>query len=99
MTQKHLVLVTGATGKQGGAVAAALLARGHKVRALTRNLGSAAAKALAAQGAEVVVGNFEDRDSIVAAARGTDSAYLMGNFYEAGYEGEIRQGKTAAEAI
>ena len=32
-----IALVTGATGKQGGAVVEALLTRGHQVRALTRN--------------------------------------------------------------
>jgi nucleoside-diphosphate-sugar epimerase len=38
MSQSKLVLVTGATGKQGGACVEALLTRGHQVRALTRNL-------------------------------------------------------------
>ena len=36
MTQKLTVVVTGSTGKQGGAVARGLLERGHKVRAVTR---------------------------------------------------------------
>jgi uncharacterized protein YbjT (DUF2867 family) len=44
MLQSKLVLVTGATGKQGGAVVRALLARGHQVQALTRNSASPAAK-------------------------------------------------------
>lgn len=39
---KHLIVVTGATGQQGGATARELLARGHKVRAVTRNAAVAA---------------------------------------------------------
>jgi uncharacterized protein YbjT (DUF2867 family) len=99
MSAKHTVLVTGATGKQGRAVAEALLARGHKVRALTRDPGRPAARSLGARGAELVTGDFENHESIVDAARGVDSAFLMGNFYEAGFDGEVRQGKMAAEAI
>lgn len=99
MSEKRTILVTGASGRQGGAVATALLARGHLVRALTRDLNGSAARTLAASGAEIVGGDFEDRESIIAAARGADTAFLMGNFYEAGFDGEIRQGKTAAEAI
>ncbi len=51
-----MILVSGATGRQGGATAAALLAAGHKVRAMTRHPQSEAAKALARAGAEVVAG-------------------------------------------
>jgi nucleoside-diphosphate-sugar epimerase len=40
MSQSKLVLVTGATGNQGGACVDALLTRGHQVRALTRNSAS-----------------------------------------------------------
>ncbi|MFN5304822.1 MAG: NmrA family NAD(P)-binding protein, partial [Pseudanabaena sp.] len=47
------ILVVGATGKQGGAVARHLLKNGFKVRALTRNAESPAAKRLTEQGAEV----------------------------------------------
>ena len=50
MSQSKLVLVTGATGKQGGAVVEALLTRGHHVRALTRNAASPAAQRLREQG-------------------------------------------------
>lgn len=86
------VLVSGATGNQGGAVATSLLERGHKVRALTRNTGSARAKALAAQGAEVIAGDMNDNDSIRRALQGVDSFYLMGSPFEAGVEAETEQG-------
>ena len=36
---KNLIVVTGATGKQGGAIARELLAKGHEVRAMTRQNG------------------------------------------------------------
>ncbi len=64
MSESKLVLVTGATGKQGGAVVAALLTRGHQVRALTRNPASPAALRLRQQGVEIAVGDFTDHDSL-----------------------------------
>jgi uncharacterized protein YbjT (DUF2867 family) len=47
------VLVTGATGKQGGRVARALLGKGHTVRALTRKPDSPAAQELKKLGADI----------------------------------------------
>jgi uncharacterized protein YbjT (DUF2867 family) len=99
MPEKRTVLVTGATGQQGGAVAHALLRRGHAVRALTRKPDGPAARALAASGVQVLAGSFDDEATIVAAARGADVGYLMGNFYEAGFDGETRQGIQAADAM
>ena len=61
------ILVTGTTGKQGGAVVRALLQAGRPVRALTRDPSSAAGKALAAQGVEVVKGDLNDTASLDAA--------------------------------
>lgn len=49
----------GATGQQGGSVARALLHRGWRVRALVRDPFSAGAAALAARGAELVVGTLK----------------------------------------
>ncbi|NRP70831.1 Quinone oxidoreductase 2 [Ensifer psoraleae] len=98
MTTKRNVLVTGATGQQGGAVAQALLARGHRVRALTRKPDSDAARQLASAGADVVAGDLGDAASIVRAAGGVDTMFLMGNSYEAGTEEETRQGIIAADA-
>ena len=98
MTTKRNVLVTGATGQQGGAVARALLSRGHRVKALTRKPDSDAAKRLVAAGVDVEVGDFGDAASLVKAAAGIDTMFLMGNSYEAGVEAEIRQGILAADA-
>ena len=73
MTSKRSILVTGATGQQGGAVARALLSRGHRVKALTRKPDSDAARQLVAAGAEVVAGDLADAASIVQAAKGVDT--------------------------
>ena len=54
MSDKRIVLVAGATGSQGGAVADALLSRGHTVIALTRNPESENARKLVERGATVV---------------------------------------------
>ena len=92
------VLVTGATGKQGGAVARALLARGHRVRALTRDTASPGARALAKLGAELVVGDFTRRPSLDQAIDGVDAVFAMATPFEAGLDAETRQGVTLADA-
>jgi uncharacterized protein YbjT (DUF2867 family) len=99
MSTKHTVLVTGASGKQGSAVAGALLKRGHSVRAMSRNPNSEAMRRLAAKGAALVHGDFDRPETIVAAAQGADAGFLMGDFYEAGMDGEIRQGIAGADAM
>jgi uncharacterized protein YbjT (DUF2867 family) len=96
--QSKLVLVAGATGKQGGACVEALLKRGHRVRALTRNPASQAANRLREWGVEIAVGDFTDRDSLVRAARGADAVYAMSTPYEQGAEQEIAQGITITDA-
>src|SRR6266404_2207771 len=98
MSQSKLVLVTGATGNQGGACVDALLTRGHQVRALTRNSASPAAKRLREQGVEIVVGDFTDQDSLVRAARGADVVYAMSTPYEQGADKETAQGITITDA-
>jgi uncharacterized protein YbjT (DUF2867 family) len=98
MTTIQSVLVTGATGQQGGAVARALLSSGHRVKALTRKPDSDGARQLAAAGAEIVAGDLGDSASVVEAASDVDTMFLMGNSYEAGIAEETRQGILAADA-
>ena len=93
-----LILVTGATGQQGGATARELLAAGHKVRAMTRNPDSDAARALAALGAEVVQGDLNDQASLERALAGVWGVFAVQNTWEAGVEQEEVQGKRIAEA-
>jgi len=88
----RFVLVTGATGQQGGAVARALLTLGHRVRGLTRNTDSQASQALADLGAEMVTGDFTHRDSLAAAASGVDTIFLMTTPFESGVDAETEQG-------
>jgi uncharacterized protein YbjT (DUF2867 family) len=98
MSKSLSVLVTGATGHQGGAVARALLKKGHKVRALTRKPDSQGALALKQLGAELAVGNFDDKDSLVRAMKGVDAVFIMGTPFEAGMDTETRQGIAAVDA-
>lgn len=59
------IVVTGATGTQGSSIVRVMLETGEwKVRAVTRNAESDAAKAIAAKGAEVVVADYDDEKSI-----------------------------------
>jgi uncharacterized protein YbjT (DUF2867 family) len=92
MSGKLNVLVTGATGKQGGHLARELLARGHAVRALTRKPESPAAAALAARGATIVRGDFEDQGTLERAARGVDTLFAMATPFEIGETAETREG-------
>jgi len=71
------ILVTGATGAQGGAAARALLRAGYHVRALVRNPGAAAARALMQQGVEVVQGDFDDVASLDMAVAGAAGIFSM----------------------
>lgn len=97
-TTKRKVLVTGASGQQGGAVLNVLLARGHQVRALTRKPDSEWAASVASRGVEVVSGDFTDQESLVRAATGVDTIFLMTTFMEAGIDAEIEQGLAMVEA-
>lgn len=97
MDKQSLILVTGATGQQGGAVAHELLAKGYKVRAMTRKPEAAPAQALRRLGAEVVAGDFDDAGSLERALAGAWGAYAVQNTWEAGVEKEEVQGKRFAE--
>jgi uncharacterized protein YbjT (DUF2867 family) len=97
MTQKLTVVVTGATGKQGGAVARGLLERGHKVRAITRDPNSDQAKLLAKAGAAVVLASIDDTGAIKKALDGATSLFSITVPF-GGTDAEIRQGIAAADA-
>ena len=92
------ILVCGATGSQGGAVARSLLGRGFRVRALTRDPRKPEAQALADQGTEVVQGDMEDRSAMDRVLEGAYGVFAMQNFWETGYDREVQQGKTVADA-
>lgn len=73
MTQTQKILVTGATGTVGRRVVAELLARGHEVRALTRD----AAKAAFPAGVEVVEGDLTQPDDLGPALEGAAGLHLI----------------------
>lgn len=93
-----LVAVLGATGRQGGAVARRLLDRGWRVRALTRRPAGPEAKELEALGAEARRADLGLPDSLEAAFRGVDGAFLVTDFWEHGLRSEVRQGVAAIDA-
>ncbi|MCI2421346.1 NmrA family NAD(P)-binding protein [Saccharopolyspora sp. K220] len=96
------VLVTGATGKQGGATARALRAAGVPVRALVRDPATDRAKAVEALGAELVTGDLHDRDSVIRAAEGARAVFSvqMPAMTAEGFDfaGEVTQGVNLIEA-
>src|ERR1700686_615922 len=97
MSQKFTVVITGSTGKQGGAVARGLLERGHKVRAVTRNTNSSQAKSLASAGATLVAASLEDTAALTQALEGATSLFAM-TTPSGGTDTETRQGVAAADA-
>jgi uncharacterized protein YbjT (DUF2867 family) len=92
------VLVTGATGRQGGAVIRHMLPKGWKLRALTRNLANPVAQDLARQGVELIQGDLEDPVSLERAVRGAYGVYSVQDFWTVGAKREVRQGKNLADA-
>ena len=88
------VLVYGATGSQMRALVAQLIERGHQPRVLSRN----AAAYSAPRGAEVVTGDLEDRDSLVAASRDMDAVAFMRPAFVQHPERSLEYAANAAEA-
>ncbi len=96
MSDIKIIAVLGATGAQGGGLVRAILddpSGGFAARAITRDTGSAKARALAAAGAEVVAADVDDEDSLRNALRGAWGAYCV-TFYWAHFSPE----KELAEA-
>ena len=95
-TTRQKIAVTGATGRQGGAVARELLANGYPVRALTRRPEGVEAKELAGLGAEIMAADLDDAASLKAALAGAWGLFALQNTWEAGVEREEEQGKRLA---
>ena len=91
------IAVVGATGQQGGAVAAALLDRGAPVRAIARDAGQA--EDLAARGADVAVADLDDLDTLRRAFGGVAAVFAMTTMTgPSGTEGEVAHGHAIADA-
>jgi len=80
---KETIVITGATGKQGGSVVTALLKEGnYHIKALTRDTKSAQAEELVKKGAEVVQGDIGNRESLAKAFHGADIVFATTNFWD-----------------
>lgn len=101
MSDTRPVLVSGATGRQGGATARALLAAGASVRALVRDPSSDAAQELEKAGATLVAGNLMDKSSLVAACVGVRGVFSVQSPLDGmtlSFEAERQQGRNLVEA-
>lgn len=96
--RSRLILVTGATGRQGGAVARRLKTDGWHVRALTRDPEKPQATDLGNRGIEVVKGDLTDRSTLGNALKGVYSVFAVLSWSEQGTVGEVRQGKNIVDA-
>lgn len=94
---QRTIVVTGATGLQGGAVARRLLQQGWAVRALTRNAASTQARGLASLGAEVMQGDMEDIASLRPVFADAYAVYSVQNPFICGPAREVQQGKNVAD--
>ncbi|KAF7954075.1 hypothetical protein EAE96_005208 [Botrytis aclada] len=76
------IVVVGATGIQGGAVATKFLSLGWNVRGITRNTSSTSAQALSNQGIEIVSADQDDPASLITAFSGAEVIFAVTNFWE-----------------
>lgn len=108
---EHVIAVVGATGRQGGGLARAILAdpdREFGLRALTRNPHSTQARRLAEAGAEVVEADLYDEAGMERAFDGASAAFVVTNYWadrtaqeeaaRSRAESELHQAATAARA-
>ena len=102
MQDSKLIAIVGATGAQGGGLARAILEDpqgGFRVRAITRNVDSDKARALAAAGAELVAADLDDEASLERALTGADGAFFVTNYWEHfSPEKEHQQARNMAQA-
>ena len=100
MSDKKIIAVVGATGAQGGGLARAILndpSGGFAVRAITRDVNSDKARALAKLGAEVVARDVDDEASLQRAFQGAYGAYCV-TFFWAHFSPEKEKAEAAAMA-
>ncbi|MFQ5755554.1 MAG: NmrA/HSCARG family protein [Acidiferrobacterales bacterium] len=99
MNERQTILVTGATGAQGGSVARHLMS-GNKfsVRCLTRSTDSDKARALKDAGAELVKGDLDDIESLSNAIEGCYGVFGLTNYWEH-FGKEYQQGKNLVDAV
>jgi len=97
MNETRKILVTGATGRQGGAVAAQLLKQGYAVKILTRNPEKPKAVLLKKNGAEIIKGNFNDPEVLKKAMEGMHGVFSVQNPWVSGLDKEAEYGIRMAD--
>jgi uncharacterized protein YbjT (DUF2867 family) len=99
MKQKKIILVTGASGSQGGSVAKNLLRNGNfAVRILTNDPGSSKARALQQAGAEIITGDVDDAEILRQAMKGVHGVFGVTNYRE-DFDVEYKHGKNLVDAV
>lgn len=98
--KNKILLITGATGRQGGAVVNHALKNNFTVRVITRNTVQRSVVKLRLKGVEVLQADMEDSKAVSMAMEGVYGVFSVQNFWEkgVGFHGEIRQAKNLAEA-
>ncbi|KAB2913571.1 MAG: NmrA/HSCARG family protein [Hyphomicrobiaceae bacterium] len=92
------IVVLGATGQQGGAVTRALAADSQwRIRTVSRDLHSEAARGLAGRGFEVVAANMDDPKSLLTAFKGAHGVFSVQGSDQGG-EVETKRGIAVADA-
>jgi uncharacterized protein YbjT (DUF2867 family) len=84
VSDKKIIAILGATGAQGGGLARSILADKtgpFRARALTRDVNSDKARALAAAGAEVVAADLDDPPTLRRAFEGAHGAFCVTFFW------------------
>lgn len=96
MDNKKTILVIGASGNQGNAVAENLLTDGWHVRAMTRNPEQTSIQELEKKGAIIVQADMDDEQSLFNAMQDVYGVYSVQSFDPKDPEKEVRQGKIVA---
>jgi uncharacterized protein YbjT (DUF2867 family) len=94
----RLILITGATGRQGGAVLRVLREKGYPVCAVTRHPERSEAMALVGHGTEIVRADLNDLPSLTRAVEGVYGVFGVTTPYQEGVEHEVQQGKNLIDA-
>lgn len=89
--EKKLIVIIGITGNQGGSVADAFLSNpNYRIRGLTRNSSSPAAKDLAAKGIEIVQADMDVPQSLQKAFEGANLIFSVTNYWEPFFRPDCR---------
>jgi uncharacterized protein YbjT (DUF2867 family) len=101
MADKKIIAIMGATGAQGGGLARAILADpngGFAARAITRNVNSEKARALAQAGAQVMAADIDNSDSLKKAFHGAYGGFCVTFFWDHfSVEREMKEARSMAE--